>query len=127
MTQCVTRVLDTRIGANLRLAREAAALDIDAVARAVGHRNTDIVAIEAGDVRLSAREVTAFANVLQVEISTLFADTIKIESFRCEKAKDRGDLLTDLMMQGRQNSALKNLVALMRKEAGSGELREHAA
>ncbi|MEL6859724.1 MAG: hypothetical protein AAFO74_15150 [Pseudomonadota bacterium] len=127
MTYSVSRVLDARIGANLRAARETASLDLTAITRATGRSTQDIAAIETGQIRLNSQEMIVFSKVLQVELRTLFADTIKTESPTPETAMDRGDLLANLIKQGRQNSTLTNLVLAMRNDARSKSLDKHAA
>ncbi|MEO1662820.1 MAG: hypothetical protein AAFR51_17665 [Pseudomonadota bacterium] len=127
MTYSESRALDARIGANLRAARKTGALDLHLVMSATGRTAQDIAAIETGKIRLNAQEMTAFSKVLQVEIRTLFADTTETESLKCDKSIDRGDLLTNLIKQGRQNSTLANLVLAMRNDARSKTLDKHAA
>lgn len=122
--QCI---LDQHIGANLLGARHAAALDVETVADAMDLRASDVLAFESGQRRPNARQMAAFAKLLQVEIHTLFGDTAQTESRTGELSIDRRDLFAKLMMQGRQNSKLKNLVAAMQTQAEGARLQERAA
>ena len=122
--QCI---LDQHIGANLLSARHAAALDVETVAHAMDLRVSDVRAFESGQRRPNARQMAAFAKLLQVEIHTLFGDTAQTESRTGELSIDRRDLFAKLMMQGRQNSKLKNLVAAMQTQAEGARLQERAA
>lgn len=127
MIRSTQRILDTQIGANLRDARNAAALDAGFVAHTLGLSVSEVLAIEAGQRRLNAREVSMFAKILQVEIHTIFGDTVQTESRTGELSIDQRDLFANLMMQGRQNSNLQKLVSAMQNQTKGASLQEHAA
>ncbi len=127
MIRSTQRILDTQIGANLRDVRNAAALDTGFVAHTLGLSVSDVLAIEAGQRRLNAREVSMFAKILQVEIHTIFGDTVQTESRTGELSIDQRDLFANLMMQGRQNSNLQKLVSAMQNQTKGASLQEHAA
>ena len=127
MIRSAQRILDQKIGANLLGARHAAALSVDVVADAMDLPASDVLAFESGQRRPNARQLAAIAKILQVEIHTIFGDTAQTESRTGELSIDRRDLFANLMMQGRQNSKLKNLVSAMQNQTEGASLQERAA
>mgnify|MGYP000465827639 CR=1 FL=1 len=127
MIRSAQRILDQKIGANLLGARHAASLSVDVVADAMDLPASDVLAFESGQRRPNARQLAAIAKILQVEIHTIFGDTAQTESRTGELSIDRRDLYANLMMQGRESSKLKNLVAAMQNQAEGAKLQERAA
>ena len=127
MIRSAQRILDQKIGANLLGARHAASLSVDVVADAMDLPASDVLAFESGQRRPNARQLAAIAKILQVEIHTIFGDTAQTESRTGELSIDRRDLFANLMMQGRQNSKLKNLVSAMQNQTEGASLQERAA
>ena len=127
MIRSAQRILDRKIGANLLGARHAASLSVDVVADAMDLPASDVLAFESGQRRPNARQLAAIAKILQVEIHTIFGDTAQTESRTGELSIDRRDLYANLMMQGRESSKLKNLVAAMQNQAEGARLQERAA
>lgn len=127
MIRSAQRILDQKIGANLLGARHAASLNVEFVADAMDLPASDVLAFESGQRRPNARQLAAIAKILQVEIHTIFGDTAQTESRTGELSIDRRDLFANLMMQGRQNSKLKNLVSAMQNQTEGASLQERAA
>ena len=127
MIRSAQRILDQKIGANLLGARHAASLSVDVVADAMDLPASDVLAFESGQRRPNARQLAAIAKILQVEIHTIFGDTAQTESRTGELSIDRRDLFANLMLQGRQNSKLKNLVSAMQNQTEGASLQERAA
>ena len=68
-------LINTKIGHNVRAAREAARLSVSELADFLACASSDIVAFEAGKARISAVKLHRLSKCLGVSLSGLFAGT----------------------------------------------------
>jgi len=67
-----TSTIDRRIGAQLRALRLEKGIDKATLAQTIGQTESQLVAYEAGDVRIDAKSMLALCRTLQVNVAYFF-------------------------------------------------------
>jgi transcriptional regulator with XRE-family HTH domain len=114
----MTEEIRNQIASRLRLAREAAGLSQGQVAKMMNVHRPTISEIEAGRRRVSADELTRFAEIYGVSVNWLTVEQ-KVES---EPVEDRIMLAARLLgkMKDEDLDRLMNVLRMLRK-SGEGE------
>jgi transcriptional regulator with XRE-family HTH domain len=110
--------LDERVGDNLRLARRAANLSIDELAHQLDCSREQVVAYEAGRLRISAVTLHQISKLLGIAVSQFF-DQLAVHAHGSEPPRpESGDTFGELSLALRKNTTFSDLIAVMQAATG---------